>query len=92
METLVAFCCYYRADDSHMAGRMEQFYTQALARFKDYKYPYFHKYIAQKMKDWYKTTKAVVVRTSPSKQRTWRKEPWLRHHLSSPVEPQVPGQ
>ena len=49
LETLFAFCCYYRADDSSMAGRMEQFYTQALARYKDCKYPDWHKYIARKM-------------------------------------------
>ena len=30
LETLIAFCCYYRADHSRMAGRMEQFYTEAL--------------------------------------------------------------
>jgi hypothetical protein len=39
LETLIAFCCYYREDDSRMAGRMEQFYTEGLARYKEYKYP-----------------------------------------------------
>ncbi len=48
-----------------MAGRMEQFYTEALALYKDYKYPDLHKYIARKMTDWYKmfqfeTNKAVA--------------------------------
>ncbi len=33
LETLIAFCCYYRADYSSMAGKMEQFYLQALARY-----------------------------------------------------------
>jgi hypothetical protein len=65
LETLIAFCCYYRADDSRMAGKMEQFYSQALARYKDYKYPDWYKYMVWKMTDWYKvlpfeTTKAVV--------------------------------
>ncbi len=47
-----------------MAGKMKQFYLQALASYK-YKDPNFHKYIAWKMMDWYwmfflETTKAVV--------------------------------
>ncbi len=32
LETLIAFCCYYRADDSRMAGKMEQFYSQLVVR------------------------------------------------------------
>ena len=54
LETLIAFSCYYRADDSRMAGKMEQFYSQALARYKGFKYPDFHAYIARKMTAWYK--------------------------------------
>ena len=54
METLIAFSCYYRADDSRMAGKMEQFYLQALTRYKGFKYPDFHAYIARKMTAWYK--------------------------------------
>jgi hypothetical protein len=66
LETLIAFSCCYRADDSRMAGRMEPFCTQALARYKFYKCPDFHKNIARKMTDWHKafpweTTKAGVV-------------------------------
>ncbi len=38
LETLFAFSCYYRADDCRMSGKMEQFYTQALARYKDCQY------------------------------------------------------
>ncbi len=65
LETLIALCCYYRADDSRLAGRMEQFYTEALAHYKDYKYPNWFSYIAWKMTDWYKVfplaaAKAVV--------------------------------
>jgi hypothetical protein len=61
----MSFCCYYRADDSRMAGRMEQFYTEALACYKEYKYPDWFEYIARKMTDWYKVfllaaAKAVV--------------------------------
>ncbi len=64
-DTLIAFCCYYRVDDSRMAGRMEQFYTEVLARYKEYKYPDWFEYIARKMTDWYKAfllaaAKAVV--------------------------------
>ena len=48
-----------------MAGKLEQFYTEALARYKEYKYPDFHRHIAWKMTDWYKRfqldTKAVDV-------------------------------
>ena len=44
---------------------MKQFYTEALTRYKDYKYPDWFKYIARNMTDWYKVfplaaTKAVV--------------------------------
>ena len=35
-----------------MVGKMEHFYSQALASYKDYKYPDLHKYIARKMTDW----------------------------------------
>ena len=54
METLIAFSCYYRADDSRMAGKMEQFYTLALASYKEFKYPDCHAYIARKITTWYK--------------------------------------
>ena len=39
-----------------MAGKMEQFYTgtQAVTRYKGFKYPDFHAYIARKMTAWYK--------------------------------------
>ena len=65
LETLIAFCCYYRADDGRMSGRMEQFYMEALARYKPFKYPDWFEYIARKMTDWYKVfplapAKAVV--------------------------------
>ena len=53
METLIAFSCY-RADDSRMAGKIEQFYTVALTRYKTFKYPDFHAYTARKMTAWYK--------------------------------------
>ncbi len=48
-----------------MAGRMEQFYTEALARYKAYKHPDWFEYIARKMTDWYKVfplaaAKAVI--------------------------------
>ncbi len=44
---------------------MEQFCTEALTRYKDYKNPDWFKYIARKMTDWYTAfllaaTKAVV--------------------------------
>ena len=32
LETLIAFSCYYRADDSSMSGEMAQFYKEAIAR------------------------------------------------------------
>ena len=48
-----------------MSGKMEQFYTVALALYKEFKYPDFHAYIAWKMMAWYKQfpldTKAVEV-------------------------------
>jgi hypothetical protein len=37
-----------------MSGKMGQFYTQALGRYKDYPYTDFHKYIVRKMENWYR--------------------------------------
>jgi hypothetical protein len=57
LETLIAFSFYYRADDLSMSGKMEQFYTNELALYKDYQYPEiapeFHRYIVRKMENWY---------------------------------------
>ena len=44
---------------------IKQFYTEALARYKQYNYPDWYEYIARKMTDWYKVfplapAKAVV--------------------------------
>ncbi len=44
LETLIVFSVYYRADDPSMSGKMDQFYTKALALYKDYPYSEFHKY------------------------------------------------
>jgi hypothetical protein len=43
LETLIAFSVYYRADDLRMSGKMDQFYTKALASYKDIPYAKFHK-------------------------------------------------
>jgi hypothetical protein len=37
-----------------MSGKMDQFYTKALALYKDYQYPEFHKCIVRTMENWYK--------------------------------------
>jgi len=52
LETLVAFCPYYRADDARMAGKMEAFYQQAVQRYKDYTDKQLHQYITRKLTDW----------------------------------------
>ncbi len=54
METLIAFSVYYRADDPRISGKMDQFYTKALALYKDYLYPESHKYIGRKMENRYR--------------------------------------
>jgi hypothetical protein len=51
LETLIAFSVYYRADDPSMSGKMVQFYTKALAGYKDIPYPEFHTYIVRKMEN-----------------------------------------
>jgi hypothetical protein len=52
LETLVAFCPYYRADDARMAGKMETFYQDAVKRYKNYTDKKLHEYITRKLTDW----------------------------------------
>jgi len=52
LETLVAFCPYYRADDALMAGKMEAFYQEAVKRYKDYPDKKLHQYITKKLTAW----------------------------------------
>ena len=52
LETLVAFCPYYRADDARMAGKMEAFYQQAVHRYKEYPDKQLHQYITRKLTAW----------------------------------------
>ena len=54
LETLVAFSPYYVAGDHRTTGRVDNFYMQALARYKDFTYKEFHKYIARKMEAFYR--------------------------------------
>ena len=54
LETLVAFSPYYVAGDHRTTGRVDNFYMQALARYNDFTYKEFHKYIARKMEAFYK--------------------------------------
>ena len=49
LETLVAFCPYYRADNALMAGKMEAFYQQAVHRYKKYTDKQLHQYITRKL-------------------------------------------
>jgi len=52
LETLVAFCPYYRADDARMAGKMEAFYQEAVKRYKNYTDKKLHEYIKKKLTAW----------------------------------------
>ena len=52
LETLVAFCPYYRADDARMAGKMEAFYQEAVKRYKAYPDIRLHNYITKKLTAW----------------------------------------
>jgi hypothetical protein len=70
LETLVAFSPYYRADDPRTQGKTENFYHEALERYKDFTYKEFHKYIARKMAAFYERhgfpkTKADKLQTAP---------------------------
>ena len=70
VETLVAFSPYYVAGDPRTQGRVDNFYHQALERYKDFPYKEFHKYIARKMAAFYKrhgfpATKASKVMQEP---------------------------
>jgi hypothetical protein len=51
LETLVAFCPYYRADDARMAGKMEAFYQEAVNRYKAYTDDKLHDYTAWKFEN-----------------------------------------
>ena len=70
VETLVAFSPFYVAGDPRTQGRVDNFYHQALERYKDFPYKEFHKYIARKMAAFYKrhgfpSTKAAKVVQEP---------------------------
>ncbi len=52
LDTLVAFCPYYRADDGRMAGKMETFYQQDVHRYKDFTDKQLHQYITRKLTAW----------------------------------------
>jgi hypothetical protein len=52
LETLVAFCPYYRADDGLMAGKMETFNQQAVHHYKDFTDKQLHQYITRKLTVW----------------------------------------
>ena len=52
LETLVAFCPYYRADYGLMAGKMETFYQQTVHRYKDFTDKQLHQYITRKLTAW----------------------------------------
>jgi hypothetical protein len=41
LEALIAFFVYYMVDDPCMSGKMDQFYTKALAAYKDIPYVNF---------------------------------------------------
>jgi hypothetical protein len=53
-ETPIAFSVYYRADDPQMSGKMDQFYTKALAAYNNIRYPKFHKYNIRNLDNWYR--------------------------------------
>ncbi len=65
LETLVAFCPYYKADDGLMAGKMETFYQQAIHRYKGFTDKQLHQNITRtrKLTAWWPqlvpTTQAV---------------------------------
>jgi hypothetical protein len=54
LETLIAFSVYYRAGDTRMSGKMDQYYAKALAAYKDIPYAEFHNYIIRKLDNWYR--------------------------------------
>ncbi len=54
VETLVAFSPFYVAGDPRTQGRVDNFYSKALDRYKDFTDKEFHKYIAREMEAFYK--------------------------------------
>ncbi len=53
METLVAFSPYYRVNDPHMVGHLDQYYLDTLTAYGEVSYKTFHNEFARKMKAWY---------------------------------------
>ncbi len=50
-ELIVAFAPYYRVNDQHMVGPLDQYYVDALSTYGDFSYNTFYKKLASKMKE-----------------------------------------
>ncbi len=64
METLIAFSAYYRTDDPRMSGKMDQFYTKALAAYNDIRYPELHTNVVTPAPPKIKAAAEIVLLTS----------------------------
>ena len=53
LETLVAFCPYYRANDPRAAGAMDTYYTDTLRDYGGVSYDALHDCLTAELTDWY---------------------------------------
>jgi hypothetical protein len=60
IETLVAFCPYYRQDDPRTAGALDEFYNAALQDYAAIKYDALHEYLIRRLTAWYKKFEPAV--------------------------------
>ena len=60
LETLVAFCPYYRANDPRAAGAMDNYYTDTLRDYGGVSYDDLHNFLTDELTAWY-------ARLSPAK-------------------------
>ena len=66
LETLVAFCPYYKEADPRMAGKMETFFQQAVKRYEHFKSNQLNEYIARKLNAWCKQYRPKQASTAPA--------------------------
>ena len=60
LETLVAFCPYYAANDHNAAAPMDNYYAETLADLKPLRYDDIHTYLEEGLREWYDRFKPLA--------------------------------
>jgi hypothetical protein len=53
LETLVAFCPYYRADDPRVTAHIDKYFHSALEKYQDIPYDKLYKFLTELLTEWY---------------------------------------